>query len=228
MEHSPRDPKKPKKRAGFSLIVVLIISLVGLAILGATLQFTVSAGGAGRVAGASGAKYNLLQEAVEEGKAALMEIMDNTKPIPRHANADEDDEPPIDDLSDLLVSADLGGPARGVVKNQPISSSELGRLGIMDNTGGGGTLSVHIYDMQYTPTLIDDSSMPADEFEMLPPSIILDFVNWSAYPNLKQANEEITGPKGAANTGAYLIRATLSVGGRKTTLDTAVLQANNM
>jgi hypothetical protein len=56
MEHSTRDTKKLKKRAGFSLIIALIISLIGLAVVGATLQIIVTAGGSGRVANASGAR----------------------------------------------------------------------------------------------------------------------------------------------------------------------------
>jgi hypothetical protein len=227
MERSHRDTKKLKKRAGFSLIVVMIISFIGFAVVGATLQFMVNAGGSGRVTNASGARYNLLQEAAEVGKAWLKEKMDNTDPIPRHANADDEDEPPIDELSDLLINADMGGPASGVVKNDTISPSALGRLGIMDNTGGGGVLNVSIYDMQYAPELVDSGSMSASELRMLPPSIIFNREIWATPPKLDAVDEKSKGAKGDLNKGMYLIRATLSVGGRDTTLDTAVIQRNS-
>ncbi|MDR1650861.1 MAG: hypothetical protein LBR87_03660, partial [Synergistaceae bacterium] len=63
-----------KRRRGFSLIVVLIVSLLGLAIVGATVQMTFLSSGAGRFAASGVDKYNFLQDAVEEGKAHLKKL----------------------------------------------------------------------------------------------------------------------------------------------------------
>ena len=220
--------KKLKKRTGFSLIVVLIISLIGLALVGATLQFTVSAGGSGRVANASGTRYTLLQAAVEEGKGVLMSAMDNVDPIPRHPNADANPEPPISELGGLLIDTDLGGPALGVVRRETLSPSALHRAGIWDTSGEGGVLTVSIYDMQYDPDVIDVPSMPAEDFSILPPSIMLDPASWRKDGDTILADEEDEVGVGLLNTGVYLIRAELLVGGRRTILDTAVFQSNNM
>jgi hypothetical protein len=209
------------------LIIVMVISLVGVAILGVALQFSMSGGGSGRVANASGKRYNLLQEAVEEGKAKLMEKMDNISPIPRHANADDDDEPLIGELSRLLVNTDLDGPEFGVVKEEGIPSSELGRLGILDSTGEGGVLRVSIYDMQYEPTIVA-ASMSAEDLRMLPPSIMLDPARWREDGDTKLADERDKAGAALLNTGAYLIRAELRIGHRVSVLDSAVLQSNNM
>ncbi|MDR1580908.1 MAG: hypothetical protein LBS35_11170 [Synergistaceae bacterium] len=223
MEPTPYYLKKRNKKAGFSLIVVLIISLVGLAIVGVTLQLTVNSGGSGRVAGASSARYNLLQEAVEEGRARLMEIMDNADSIPRYANAhaESGSEQPIDELSDLLIDVEFDSDLLpGVVRQGPI---QLGRLGIMDTAGGVGQLTVSIYDMQYDTDLID-SSLPLG---LLPPRVMLDNIVWRKDGDTllaEQKDESFEVP----NKGMYLIRGELSVGGRVTILDSAVLQANNV
>ncbi|MDR1132689.1 MAG: hypothetical protein LBL05_00920 [Synergistaceae bacterium] len=226
-ESSPRDLKKPKKRAGFSLIIVMVISMIGVAIVGAAIQFTAASGGAGRVTNTSGKRYNLLQEAVEEGKAKLMEKMDNINPIPRHAKADADDEPPIGDLGRLLVTTELDGPEPGVVKEQDISSSELRRLGILDAAGRGGKLKVSIYDMQYEPTIVA-ASISAEDLRMLPPSIIIDPARWRLDGDTKLADEKDKAGAALLNTGAYLVRAELRIGDRVSVLDSAVLQSNNM
>jgi hypothetical protein len=218
--------KSSNKRGAFSLIIVLIISLIGLAIVGVTMQFAMSAGGSGRMANAANTKYNLLQHGIEEGRAKLREIMDNADPIPRRPNADSDPPADIESLSDLLINRPLlAGHPDGVVKSDVISHSALGRLGILDDAGGGGTLSVMIYDMQYDP-LYTDGMSPAEK-KRLPPAINLDPSIWRKDGDTILADEDDE-TVSVLNTGVYLIRATLSVGGRDTILDSAVLQANNM
>ena len=158
------------KRAGFSLIIVLIISLVGFAIVGVTLQLTVLSSGSGRVVSAAHTKYNILQDAVEEGKAALKEAMVGV-----------DFPLTYDDTGEKITSADMllvdydfdENEPKGVVYNRGLNRGDLGRLGI---AGNGGSLKVAVYDMQYDPKKIpkevgdgEDEISPG-ELNMLPPS----------------------------------------------------------
>jgi hypothetical protein len=189
--------------------------------MGVTLQFVMSSGGAGRMTNAANAKYNLLQDGIEDGRAKLREIMDNKDPIPRHPKADWTTDYTITDLNELVISPD------GVVKTAAISHSNLGRMGIMDPGGAGGTMSVMIYDMQYDPDTIS-GSMPDDDKMRLPPSIRIDASLWGTPPELDHVDEALKIGASAQNTGVYLIRSTLSTDKRITILDTAVLQSNNM
>ncbi|MDR3164917.1 MAG: hypothetical protein LBU13_05015 [Synergistaceae bacterium] len=245
MEPSSYDPKKRKKHAGFSLIVVLIISLTGLAVIGVTLQFAVSSGGAARMAGASAVKYNLLQRAVEEGRAKLIEKMDNTDPIPRYVGCDLGDGDKgfpnywINSMACLLINRDLDDSADtidGIVKNETIHASALGRLGIF-GSGSDGLLTVAIYDMQYEPARVvaPDASPPLPlptmtetDYKRLPPSIILAKAVWRKDGDILAPDHNDQNATAAGRTGAYLVRATLKIGDRESILDSAILQANNM
>jgi hypothetical protein len=51
---------------------------------------------------------------------------------------------------------------------------------------------------------------------------------WHKDGDTLQAEEDDEAGRGTMNTGVYLLRAELSVGDRKTILESAVLQANNM
>jgi type II secretory pathway pseudopilin PulG len=140
-------------RGGFSLVVVLIIAIIGLAMVGATLQMTMTSSGAGRVASATGVKYNFLQDAVEEGKAALKRAMSGDLAPPRFFT-DTDPSPAdgsITEADDLLIEVDFGAGTNGIVKDLPLDKRDLGRLGI---AGDSGTLVVAIYDMQYKPSWV--------------------------------------------------------------------------
>ena len=208
------------KRAGFSLIIVLIISLVGFAIVGVTLQLTVLSSGSGRVVSAAHTKYNILQDAVEEGKAALKKAMVGVEfPL----TFDDDTFKEITSADMLLVDYDFDeDEPKGVVYDKGLNRSDLGRLGI---AGNGGSLKVAIYDMQYDPRNV--GSMTPDDLHMLPPSI-------SPHGNSAWIGGIVgqTPPdpsKSTLHTGVYLIRATLEVEGaekRTWILDSAMIQSN--
>ena len=233
-----------RKRAGFSLIIVLIISIVGLAIIAATMQMTVLSTGSGRVVSAGNTKYNFMQDAVQLGKAILKRSMDDCDDPPVYKVKGDK----ITKVDDLLIGCKycaLGSepvlPASWKfecwVISKTLNRADLGKLGI---AGNEGELEVKIYDMQYEPSdveLIDT----ADE-KMLPPSIKLfgsttpggykgesGQVSYNTSPDGTPGGGGGGGgpPKQPSNAGVYLIRATLTIDNNKQTiLDTAVVQAN--
>ena len=234
------DILRSRKRSGFSLIIVLIVSMIGLAIIGATLQFTVMSSGGGRIVAAGNTKYNFLQDAVEEGKAALKAAMDVSDPdfkVPRHYS-EEDVEKPLEtigNVDELLIKYKFDTAlANGVVFARSLSRSDLGKLGI---TGNGAVLDVKIYDMQYAASA--DVTIPAGELKLLPPSMLLygsssgpppdpnldDPFKPKGDPKTPQATESVE--SGAGNAGVYLIRASLLIDGQNspTILDTALIQS---
>jgi type II secretory pathway pseudopilin PulG len=224
-----------RRKKGFSLIAVMIISLVNLAIMGVALQFAVSSSGGGRVNSAMAVKYNLLHSALEEGKARLKESMDNeTLPIPRWYTGKEgiDENTPIEYADMLLLSGDLG--ERTVTLWD--ADNKMERLGIF---GEIGVLTVKIYDMQYKPESVAEN---VRDLQLLPPSMLLTAnrkKNPEKYTEVKapgtgiDSERQISGPPD--NMGAYLIRAALSVYSKDTdenpihtwSLETSVIQANN-
>jgi hypothetical protein len=215
--------KKTGKRRGFSLIVVLILSIAALAIIGGVLQFAMGSGGLGRVASSSVGRYNMLQDSAELGRAELKRMMNNTNPPPRFENVDNETFR-ISAADDLLINVNPSGLGKGIISRSNMSASALGRRGIL---GTSGVLEVRIYDMQYEGGIVNPSI--SDEERMkLPPSLpILTPDLWKQIGDIKDVEEE-DDPGGAPpNTGAYLVRAVLTVGSHESILDTAVFQSNN-
>jgi hypothetical protein len=223
-----------RQRSGFSLIVVLIISLIGLAVMGATMQFAVSSGGSVRVNSALAVKYNLLQGAVEEGRALLMESMDNESDP--HKYTDNGIAAKGADITsvDMLLLTDSPDPGKysgvtfplGHAITRPMNRHDLARMGIF---GESGVLTVRIYDMRYEPTLIKISD--EEELQLLPPSMLNlgeEIFNKSV-TTLSPEKLNDGGGGGDSDDGAYLIRAELSVNGilRPWRLETSIIQANN-
>ena len=229
-----------RKRAGFSLLIVLIISIVGLAIIAVTMQMTVLSTGSGRVVSAGNTKYNFMQDAVELGKAILRMAMDNSDERPVYKGKNN----PITDIDDLLIACkycpdelELPDPWEFHCWeiSRELNRADLGKLGI---AGNGGQLVVKVYDMQYDWDAVDLAN-PDDE-KMLPPSLELtgtaaagSYVGESGMlpigPSNPTHDDGFSGgpPKPPENAGVYLIRATLTIEGKRTILDTAVIQANN-
>jgi type II secretory pathway pseudopilin PulG len=204
------------RRRGFSLLIVLVIAIIGLAVVGVTVQMTTTSSGAGRMASATNVKYNFLQHAVEEGKAALKEKMDNEDDPPRFVGYDT--TPTITAADELLIDEDFGiGEDPGIVKNTTLTKAQLGRLGI---AGDSGTLVVKIYDMGYDPKKVSPGS--DDELKKIPPSIIIAKDQWN---NRGEEGEILS--ESSLNVGAYLVRASLRVGDSETVLDSAIMQANS-
>ena len=213
------------KRHGFSLLLVLIISVLGMTMIAAAMQITVLSSGSGRVVSAGNEKYNTLQSAVQEGMAALHKAMvDNTDDGPIRCDGDT-----IETVDCLLVAHDFGaGLELGIVCDRPLSGSDLGKLRI---AGNSGTLRVAVYDMQYDPQKISPtlSGTPA-LLNMLPPSLILEGGSgWGGRSVTTEAPDVDPNAHRTAssNDGVYLVRATLNVSGRTWILDSAIIQSTN-
>ena len=58
-------------RRGFSLIVVLLVSLAGLSLLGGIVYMIDTSSGSSRFSVSQDMEYNVMQQGVEEGKAEL-------------------------------------------------------------------------------------------------------------------------------------------------------------
>jgi hypothetical protein len=150
---------KARKKRAFSLIAVLIIALAGMALVGGILYTFEAFSGASRQVTSSSWEYNILQDAVEQGKAFVREQMLSLGP---------DDKPlsgktgKIEGLEDLLIRDDDGTTIIGhLIKDKPINERGL-----------HGKLNLYIYSMNYKSEDIDSSISPTDK-ALLPPSIIL-------------------------------------------------------
>ncbi|MDR3279186.1 MAG: hypothetical protein LBT23_01630 [Synergistaceae bacterium] len=215
-----QNKKSPRRRSGFSLLIVLITSMMALAMLGVLMQVSTSSAGMGRSASAKDVKYNFLQNGIEQGKAELRKIVMTSPEIPRYTYKFGGAEPSaIADMDDLLISS-------GDVITESWDRSRLGKLGIAGDTA---RFKVRIYDMQYNPTLV--SGISDEERDLLPPSTILSapggITGKSPTPLDADDDGSLPGSMGAAsNVGAYLVRASIEIDGKESILDTAIIQAN--
>jgi type II secretory pathway pseudopilin PulG len=208
-------------RRGFSLIAVLVLSIIGLSFVAAMFQLATFSSGARMVTSQKNARYNLLVDGAEIGKGKLKQLMDNDVAPPRYFTGKAEPTDTITNPDDLLVevsdySVFIG---RGLAVSEDLGRAELRRYGI---NADRASLCVRVYDMQYSPELVE-----ASPDVVMPPSVRL---NTTAPPQKGQGPvsdiEEGNGSGSATNAGVYLIRATLEIGGRRTVLDTAVVQSN--
>ena len=224
-----------RRKKGFSLIAVMIISLINLAIMGVALQFAVSSSGGGRVNSAMAMKYNLLQSALEDGKALLKKSMDNDGPP--HSYLHNGIDTSSITRPDMLLLTDSPSPADypgvdfplGHAITKPMVKSDLKRIGIF---GDSGELTVKIYDMQYKPESVAEN---VEDLQSMPPSMPLP-TNYEDYKEVSGL-EGRSGPKPQFrpnDRGVYLIRAALTVRDAAGTpihtwsRETAVIQYNNI
>jgi hypothetical protein len=226
-ENSPKDEKfkindrdcsvrqyKSGKARGFSLVLVLIISVIGMALLGGIMYTFQSFAGASRATIANDLKYNILQDGVEKGKTELKARMNNINPPPRWMDkAGLNENSDIDSLSMLLL-------VDGVVLDQAVAMRD-----------GGGRIKVEIFDMQYDPapgkndiTITDD-----EELALLPPSVMIAGANaaWNNKMALDPGGLTPFSGGAAGNSGVYLIRATLVRGSEVKILESSIMQSNN-
>ncbi|MDR3165373.1 MAG: hypothetical protein LBU13_07320 [Synergistaceae bacterium] len=211
------------KNSGFSLVVVLIISLIAMALVGASLHMSMNAAGSGRANSARDVKYNILQDGIERGKAALMRIVEAAPRIPKYTDKYDGKEPPeISDLNMLLING-------GEVLTETWTKNKLGRLGIV---GDSAVFKIRIYDMQYNAELVPtvaSGKITPENMESLPPAMSMtgkaassETVTWD--PDDAGTSAELAGGS-PDDAGIYLVRASLEVGRRNYSLDTAVIQS---
>ena len=185
-----------KSRKGFSLILVLLVSLCGMFIIGGVLSMFGIFAGAARRSVSSDMVYSFLEEEVEKAKGALkMEMGGRKLALRRQLNGSRPAS-----LQDLEVLRDDGSPFWRVDDNS------------VRVAGKNGTLTVRVYDMQYDPA--DITSIRAEDRPLLPPAIT--GMNASAGGGDPDAEWEpgktsSALPGDPLNTGVYLIRASIQM-----------------
>jgi hypothetical protein len=199
------------KRRGFSLIVVLLVSLLGLCVIGAMMQIVSVDSGIGRTASAANRRYNLLVSEVETARSELMAKLASADSIPRRMTAGT-----ITSADMLLVMPE---------ERRVLSPKEQNLYGLK---GHICNLTVKIYDMQYDQADVSSSMEPA-EISLLPPAMRLVGSGGKSYikptddDDLLQSGEKTVT---SVNAGAYLIRAFLEVDGvREGDIDLAVVES---
>jgi hypothetical protein len=203
-------------RRGFSLIIVLLISLVGLAVIGSVMNIATVNTGAGMTASTINRNYNLLTSEVENARAWIIASLDKGE-VPERKGA-TGVQTQITSADQLLVQ---GGESR-----RQLSAKEMGLYGV---GGTKGTVTVKVYDMQYFPDDVSDTlKSDPDEVKLLPPSSPL-FVEKVEKSDETQNEPQAAGETGkglAANAGAYLIRASLEIDGApSSTVELALIGA---
>jgi hypothetical protein len=225
------------KRAGFSLLTVLIISIAVMSLLGGVMFMFNSFAGGSRVAVSDADVYNTLQTEIEAARAILKMEMSalSGDERPWH-QLDAGDK--ISALADLEPTDGLGNKV-----NDSLPNGVPRRIGART-----GTLVVKIYDMSYEdgniPTSAADAGLSQADYEKLiselPPRFL--FVEGEEEnpdkeplePTYHEPTETPESPgsggggggSAAANGGVYLIRATITFGdGESKTIETAVVQA---
>jgi hypothetical protein len=192
-------------RRGFSLIIVLLISLVGLAVIGAVMNVATVNTGAGMTASTINRNYNLLVSEAEKARSWIIASLDKGL-VPGGGAIRK----AIMSPEELLVEELVGS---GDVRT--LSPKEMGLYGV---GGNSGIVTLRIYNMQYDN--VSEKMNPAD-IQRLPPSMMLpaDYGD----KNFEPVNDASLGNggggsggesgSGAANAGAYLIRASLEIDG---------------
>jgi hypothetical protein len=198
---------KMRKNKGFSLLIVMILSVISMIFIGVSLNFAYNSSGAGRVSDRSNDSYNILQSEIERARSALRLEMSSRKDAMKCGLSENDS---INSLDDLEVLKD-GAP--------------FWRVDYGKKFGGmAGDVSVRIYDMQYSPENVAASALTA----ALPPSVRL---RGTARAETGEALEPGTNPVGGGavlNAGVYLIRAVVTFqNGVTNKIDVSVIQNSN-
>jgi hypothetical protein len=195
------------RRRGFSLIAALLIAMVGMSLIGGVMYSLESFSGRSRVVLSDTVINNVLEDAIEKGKAALKARMDNEDPPPRWWM----NKPSLDKDSSIPSVETL------VLKDGTMLLSP-------DLPGKTGNIKVEIFDMQYEPDKIEIAD--AKKIELVPHSLKLKEPN----PYINEEIDYVDEGAAPLNVGAYLIRATLEIEDGANTevkiLETAVVQAN--
>lgn len=205
------------RRTGFSLISVLMLTIMSFALVGGIAYIFNATSATSRAAAGRAEAYNILQDGVERGKAFLIEKMSDADRPLRWNTAPSDQQ--IDELADLLVRDDAGD----------VIGDLLGTPGQPLSVGGSSyAFSVRIYDMQFTDADIAPG-LGADALAALRMTLpqAMSFSTASAQDdgNVLDPNTTLSA---STNAGIYLIRASLTpddAAAETFTIETAVIQA---
>jgi hypothetical protein len=196
-------------RRGFSLITVLLISLVMLVMAGAAMQMVSVNAGSGRTVSAINRKYNFLVGEVEKTRGSIIERLDINDPLVRTSSG-----MPIISADNLLLSED-----RRELSQQEMNLYGMGR--------GEGVVSVKVFDMQYDGGDVSPAIDPA-EMSRLPPALVLSDGGGEKDLGAGGPPDDTGASPGGTDDVAYLIRASLEVDGVPSgTIDMAILGRPN-
>jgi hypothetical protein len=196
-----------KKYKGFSLLIVMILSVVAMTLIGTALHFAVSSFGVGRTAVRSSYAYNILQSEIEKARSALKMEMASRKDAIKSGASGSGSINSIDDLE--------------VLKN----GVPFWRADYTKNVAGmNGNVSVRIYDMQYSMKDVASHAHSAN----LPPAVTLQVTAGSESEVMEPGMTDSVGGGSAVNAGVYLIRASIAFPNKITNkIDVAVIQNSN-
>jgi hypothetical protein len=209
-----------RKRRAFSMIAVVIIAVSGMALVGGILYTFNSFAGASRQSTSESWEYNVLQEAVEQGKAIVRERMldeNATEPLTwlKPSNG-------INDFRDLRVISPDGTLIPTPMNVTKISGRDL-----------GGTLSMYILAMDYDPKYnpngdLDPGIAPAAK-ALLPPSLKITGTGNSIVDGEALGEDDpndTDDPGKSGRSAAYLIRAVfVDDNGAEKSIETAIVQS---
>ena len=196
-----------RKHRGFSLLIVIILSLVAMAFVGAALNLAGNSSGAGRTSVRSNDSYNILQSEIERARAALKAEMSSRKDAIKSGLPEKG---AIDSPEDLEVLKD-GAPFWRVDYSQKVGGAE-------------GNVSVRIYDMRYSPDGVASAALAAE----LPPSVTLKSGGSEKSEVLTPGTSDPGASGASSSAGVYLIRATIAFANKVTNkIEAAVIQNSN-
>lgn len=209
-----------RARSGFSLITVLVITIISLSLMGSIVYIFTATAGSTRVDMAQADQFNIMQSGIEQARALLIEES-RTASVPLSCRYNDDPSWTLESLDDLII------------RDPSDTDREIGRVISDDAKQIGGhtySFSVCIYDMHYaadgsTMTGIGDADALRELRASLPP--LMSFTTREADdndPNVLAPNE---GNLNSERSGIYLIRATLTPhhgAGAVRVVETAVVQ----
>jgi hypothetical protein len=194
-----------RKNKGFSLLIVIILSIIAMTFIGLSLNLAGNSSGAGRISARSNDSYNILQSEVERARAALKAEMSSRKDAMKCGLPEKGT---INSLDDLEVLKD-GAPFWRVDYGQKVG-------------GVTGDVSVRIYDMQYPPGNVASGAFAAS----LPPAVTLNSRSGKETSEVfAPGTSDPVDNASMSSAGVYLIRAAITFANKATSkIDVAVIQ----
>jgi hypothetical protein len=184
-----------KRLKGFSLIVVLIIALIGMAFIGVVLSTFELFSSASRNEWRAEDVYNELSREVEKAKATLkQEMIASTEPFKMDTSIAT-----ITSLDQLIIVHPATGEHVGERNDVPVSVG-----------GKRALIQVRLYTMEYDLNIVPDTIL-----KELPPVMRLKAQGAGGSSGPKGEDSGPPGPRGtsthASNSGIYLIKATMNI-----------------
>ncbi len=134
--------------AGFSLIAVLIIAVIGMALIGVTFYIYESSVGQGAITMQRSQEYNAMQAGMEEAKSVLVARCDNLDPVPKWYDG-------------KAAGSKIGSPGDLVIKNGTLFKD-------VKIKGENVQVKIEILDAAYSES---DLNGTVTQEELMPPGL---------------------------------------------------------